>query len=334
MRSRQRGSGRSPANKEANIKVFITGASGFIGSHLAEALRDAGHEVTGLASYRSADTHGWLDEIDGVAKVRGDVRDPERMRALIKGHELVYHLAALGGIPGSYDAPRTFMEVNATGTLNVLLAAREAGAKVIHTSTSEVYGSAQYVPMDEKHPINPQSPYAASKFAADALANAFRLSYGLPVVIIRPFNVYGPRQSERAIVPTIIRQVLDESRERVELGNLESCRDLTYVGDTVRGIMLAAGLDDIGPWHIGGGYFTSIGDLARIIMDATGIHKPIISVEAHERPVDSEVRTLKCDATKFTKATGWKPTQPFSTGLSPTIGWFRSRPRPAMGYMV
>ena len=308
---------------------------------MAEALRDAGHEVTGLASYRSADTHGWLDEIDGVAKVRGDVRDPERMRALIKGHELVYHLAALGGIPGSYDAPRTFMEVNATGTLNVLLAAREAGAKVIHTSTSEVYGSAQYVPMDEKHPINPQSPYAASKVAADALANAFRLSYGLPVVIVRPFNVYGPRQSARAITPTIIRQVLDKDCNQIVLGNLEACRDLTHVGDTVRGFMLAAFFGDrrsavlgYGPWHIGGGYFTSIGDLARIIMDATGIHKPIVSVEARSRPVDSEVRTLKCDATKFRNATGWKPIQPFSKGLNPTIEWFRSRPRPASGYMV
>lgn len=318
------------------MKVFVTGADGFIGSHLVEALRDRGDDVTGLALYNSFDSFGWMDEIDGIRKVRGDIRDAEQMRALTAGHDIVFHLAALISVPHSYDCPRAYLDTNVTGTLSVLMAARDAGAKVVHTSTSEVYGTAQYTPMDEKHPINPQSPYAASKVAADALARSFALSYGMEIVTLRPFNTYGPRQSERAIVSTLVRQFLDPACAVVEIGNGDAARDLTYVADTVSAFLHAAGTDEPGPWNAGTGTVTTVMDLARIVSDATRVRKPVVTSQDRMRPEASEVRALVCDATAFRSATGWRPGYvPLSRGLDETIEWWRSRtPRRDMAYVA
>ncbi|HDZ39048.1 MAG TPA: NAD-dependent epimerase/dehydratase family protein, partial [Marinobacter sp.] len=279
------------------MKAFVTGADGFIGSHLCEALRDAGHEVTGLALYNSFDSYGWLDEVEGVEKVRGDIRDAEQMRRLIKGHDTVFHLAALISVPDSYLRPRSYIDTNVMGTLNILEAARDAGSKVIHTSTSEVYGTAQYTPMDEKHPINPQSPYAASKVAADALVKAYHLSYDLPCVILRPFNTYGPRQSERAVVATIIRQALDPMCGTIELGNLSAVRDLTYVADTVLALhKCGAGLP-LDTYICGSGWGWSVAEIAEKVVEITGCHKPIRETIGRKRPDASEVDVLVCKKT-------------------------------------
>lgn len=301
------------------MKAFVTGADGFIGSHLCELLRDEGYSVTGLAHYNSFDSFGWLDEIEGVEKVLGDVRDTENMLRLIHGHEIVFHLAALIAIPDSYDRPRSYVDTNVTGTLNVLMAARATAAKVVHTSTSEVYGTAQYTPMDEKHLLNPQSPYAASKAAADALANSFRLSYGLPIVTLRPFNTYGPRQSERAVIARIIRQELDPDQKSIVLGNLSPERDFTYVTDTARAFLAASRLDS-GLFNAGSGKAISIQKLADKV--AT---KPIKSTSDRYRPAASEVDRLQCDAAALVTAADWRPTVSLDEGLLRTMAWRRSR---------
>ena len=304
------------------MKAFVSGADGFIGSHLCEALRDAGHEVTGLALYNSFDTYGWLDEVEGVEKVRGDIRDAEQMRRLIKGHDTVFHLAALISVPDSYLRPRSYIDTNVMGTLNILEAARDAGSKVIHTSTSEVYGTAQYTPMDEGHPINPQSPYAASKVAADALVKAYHLSYDLPCVILRPFNTYGPRQSERAVVATIIRQALDPMCEAVELGNLEAKRDLTYVTNTVAAFLKASELT--GTYNVGMGKTVSVGVLATRIMRIVGQQKRISKILERIRPDSSEVEYLNSETCKL-RVAGWQPDVDLEEGLERTIDWWRKR---------
>ncbi len=312
------------------MKAFVTGADGFIGSHLCEALRDAGHEVTGLALYNSFDTYGWLDEVEGVEKVRGDIRDAEQMRRLIKGHEVVFHLAALISVPDSYLRPRSYIDTNVMGTLNILEAARDAGSKVIHTSTSEVYGTAQYTPMDEKHPINPQSPYAASKVAADALVKAYHLSYGLPCVILRPFNTYGPRQSERAVVATIIRQALDPMCPAVMLGETRAIRDFVYVTDTAAAFVAAISIDDIGPFNISTGDGEAISGLADLVSKTVG--KPTGMAckgtgwqDARMRPPKSEVWELCGNSDTFSGCTSWSANVRLNEGIRRTIDWWRKR---------
>ena len=309
------------------MKAFVTGADGFIGSHLCEALRDAGHDVTGLALYNSFDSFGWLDEVEGIAKVRGDVRDAEQMRALIKGHEIVFHLAALISVPHSYDAPRAFVDTNIAGTLNVLLAARDAGAKVIHTSSSEVYGTAQYVPQDEAHPINPQSPYAASKVAADALVRSFVLSYGMGAVILRPFNTYGPRQSERAVIGSICRQLADPRCKGVEIGNPHAVRDFVFIADTVRAYLAAMRLTG-GIYNVATGRGTRIKELP-----LTG--RRVYLASERMRPVSSEVDWLVGNASAFAEATQWGPRINVIEGFARTLDWWRSRPyRKDMAYVA
>ncbi|HDZ73717.1 MAG TPA: NAD-dependent epimerase/dehydratase family protein [Aurantimonas coralicida] len=310
-------------------KAFVTGADGFIGSHLCEALRDQGDEVTGLALYNSFDSFGWLNEVEGVEKVRGDVRDADQMRYLIgnRSTDIVFHLAALVSVPYSFEAPQSFIDTNVTGTLNVLLAAGHIGAKVIHTSTSEVYGSVPDKAINEDMPLAPQSPYAASKVAADALVRSFYRSYGLPAVILRPFNTYGPRQSERAVVATIIRQALDPECRRIELGNLHATRDLTYVDDMVRAFLAVAGINAYGVYNAGGGVIINVRDLGELIKALTGCDKSILSGMADRiRPEASEVVALKADATRLTKRTGWRPKVPPGEGMKRTIDWWRSRP--------
>lgn len=300
------------------MKAFVTGACGFIGSHLAEALVKKGHDVTAMAIYSARDTFGWLDECEGMRKVRGDVRDAEQMRRLIQGHEIVFHLAALGSVPYSYEAPYSVFETNVGGTRNVLEACREAGAKLIHTSTSEVYGTAVYTPQDEKHPIQAQSPYAASKYAADLFVNAYTLTYGMETVTLRPFNTYGPRQSERAVIPSIIRQYL--TADSVNLGNVWTRRDFTYVDDTVQAFLFAAPLT--GVWNAGFGESITIHDVARKVCGGT---KLIEFSENRTRPEESEVGALVADASAFTRKTGWKPTISLDDGIQKTIDWWRSR---------
>ena len=293
------------------MKVFVTGADGFIGSHLVEALRDRGDEVTGLALYNSFDSFGWMDEIDGIRKVRGDVRDAEHMRALIAGHDIVFHLAALISVPHSFTSPRAFVDTNVTGTLNVLLAARDAGAKVVNTSTSEVYGTALYTPMDETHPKCPQSPYAASKVAADALVMSFAASYGMENVILRPFNTYGPRQSERAVIASICRQVADG--ETVTIGNANAVRDFVYVTDTVAAFLAVSSLTDR-VLNAATGVGTRIGDLA----GGAGLDP------ARLRPDDAEVEVLIGDASSLMRDTYWCPTVSVADGFARTLAWWRS----------
>ncbi len=307
------------------MKAFVTGADGFIGSHLCEALRDAGHDVTGLALYNSFDSYGWLDEVEGVEKVRGDIRDAEQMRRLIKGHDTVFHLAALISVPDSYLRPRSYIDTNVMGTLNILEAARDAGSKVIHTSTSEVYGTAQYTPMDEGHPINPQSPYAASKVAADALVKSYHLSYDLPCVILRPFNTYGPRQSERAVVATIIRQALDPVYKTIHLGNMMVERDFNYVEDTAGAFLAVQKLDKFGVYNVGMTDVWQIGQVGRMVVRATNCGKHLTTGRDRIRPLKSEVAALCGDASHLHDATGWNPTMPFEIGLDHTIAWWRKR---------
>lgn len=295
------------------MRIFVTGADGFIGSHLVEALRDRGDEVTGLALYNSFDSFGWMDEIDGIRKVRGDVRDAEHMRALIAGHDIVFHLAALISVPHSFTSPRAFVDTNVTGTLNVLMAARDAGAKVVNTSTSEVYGTALYTPMDETHPKCPQSPYAASKVAADALVMSFAASYGMENVILRPFNTYGPRQSERAVIASVCRQLA--SGDEVLMGNQDAVRDFVYVSDTVAAFLAVAKLSGR-VFNAATGVGTRIGDLAcNARLDPVRL-----------RPDDAEVEVLIGDATSLMRETDWRPTVSVADGFDRTLDWWRSRP--------
>lgn len=302
------------------MKAFVTGACGFIGSHLAETLVREGHDVTAMAIYSARDTFGWLDEctVLGMRKVRGDVRDAEQIRRFIKGHDIVFHLAALGSVPYSYEAPYSVFETNVGGTRNVLEACREAGAKLVHTSTSEVYGTALYTPQDEKHPLRAQSPYAASKCAADLFVNAYTLTYGMDTVTLRPFNTYGPRQSERAVIPSIIRQHLHA--DRVQLGNVWTKRDFTYVDDTVQAFLRAAPLT--GVWNAGSGESVTIHDVARMICGGT---KQIEFINERARPEESEVGTLQADAAGFNSKTGWNPAVSLEDGLKRTVEWWRSR---------
>jgi NAD dependent epimerase/dehydratase len=315
-------------------RVFVTGADGFIGSHLAAKLVGAGAEVTALAQYNSFDHFGWIDDLDSSVRSamrleRGNVGDAGQMRALCRSQDVVFHLAALIAIPFSYSAPATYVHTNVEGTCNVLQACLDADVgRVVHTSTSEVYGTAQFVPITEAHPLNAQSPYAASKIGGDMIALSFAKSFQLPVVVLRPFNTYGPRQSERAVISTIIRQVLDPSCDAISLGDLSPKRDFTFVADTAAAFMAAASLDDthIGSvFNAGSGQMITIGDIVERIKAATGSAKPVRLEEKRHRPENSEVMALQADSSKLAAASGWSPEVSLSAGVSQTIEWWRVR---------
>ena len=306
-------------------RVLVTGAGGFIGSHLSERLVEAGAVVRAFVHYNSAGTRGWLDEsplCDKMEVVAGDVTDRDSVGEAIEGVNIVFHLAALIGIPYSYHAPVSYLHTNAEGTLNVLQASLKAGVeKVLHTSTSEVYGTAQYVPIDEKHPLQGQSPYSATKIAADQLAEAFHRSYGLPVIIVRPFNTFGPRQSARAVIPTIIVQAL--SSDRIRLGHLAPTRDFNFINNTVEGfIRIAESPNAIGEVvNIGSGREISIGELAHCIMKILNKQLVLEEDERRIRPDGSEVDRLLADNTKICILAEWMPRYSLEEGLQITVEW-------------
>lgn len=311
-------------------KVLVTGADGFIGSHLAEMLVREGCRVRAFVLYNSFNSWGWMDRVpkDILAEVEiwtGDIRDPNGVRKAVQGTNTVYHLAALIGIPFSYHSPDLYVDTNIKGTLNILQACRDLGVnRVAVTSTSEVYGTAQYVPIDEKHPLQGQSPYSASKIGADKIAESFHLSFGLPVVTVRPFNTYGPRQSARAVIPTIITQLL-RGGGRVKLGSLHTTRDLNYVEDICRGFLALAQCDAaVGKVvNVGSGREITIGDLAAAIAKLMDRDMEITTDDERIRPADSEVERLLCDNRLMQSLTGWAPVVSLEEGLRRTIDWFR-----------
>jgi NAD dependent epimerase/dehydratase len=310
-------------------RVLVTGAGGFIGSHLTEALVEAGASVRALVHYNSRNDWGLLEMLpvgikDAVEVVAGDIRDPFMVKSAVRGCDAVFHLASLIAIPYSYTAPASYVATNVTGAVNVLQAALACDvAKVVHTSTSEVYGTALYTPIDEKHPLQGQSPYSASKIGADKIAESYYLSFGLNVATIRPFNTYGPRQSARAVIPTIITQAL--SQEQIELGSLTPVRDLTFVRDTVDGFIKVAESDEAAGKviNIGNGAGISIGDLAQKILAAMGVDKKIVSSQKRVRPAKSEVMKLLCDNRTAAELIGWQPQTNIEQGLRTTIEFYR-----------
>lgn len=311
-------------------KVLVTGADGFIGSHLTEELVKKGYEVKAFAFYNSFNTWGWLDSLDRdvmehVEVFTGDIRDPHGVKTAMTGCDAVFHLAALIGIPFSYHSPDAYVDTNIKGTLNVLQAARELETeRVLVTSTSEVYGTAQYVPIDEKHPFQGQSPYSATKIGADRLAESFYRSFNLPVSIVRPFNTYGPRQSARAVIPTIITQLL-AGNEVIKLGSLSPTRDFNFVKDTANGFIAICESDKtIGEEiNIATGEEISIGDLADELIRQINPKARIICDEERLRPENSEVNRLLGSNEKIKTLTDWKQNWSFSEGLSETIEWMR-----------
>lgn len=311
-------------------KVLVTGADGFIGSHLTEELVKKGYEVRAFAYYNSFNTWGWLDTLPEdimkyVEVFTGDIRDPNGVRTAMQGTDEVFHLAALIAIPFSYHSPDSYVDTNIKGTLNVLQAARDLDVqKIMVTSTSEVYGTAQYVPIDEKHPYQGQSPYSATKIGADRLAESFYRSFELPVAIVRPFNTYGPRQSARAVIPTIITQLLAGKTE-IKLGSLTPTRDFNYVKDTAAGFIAIAESDKtVGQEiNIATGTEISIGDLANEIISQINPNAKIICDEDRLRPDKSEVNRLLGDNTKIKALTDWEQKYTFSQGIAETIEWLR-----------
>ena len=317
------------------MTVLVTGADGFIGSHLTEALVRAGHKVRASVYYNSFNSWGWLDQCDPEVKgnfevFAGDIRDPHGVKVAMKGCDEVLHLAALIAIPYSYHSPDTYLDTNVRGTLNVLQAARELGVRrVIHTSTSEVYGTAKFVPITEDHPLQGQSPYSASKIGADQFALSFFTSFGTPVTVVRPFNTYGPRQSARAVIPTIITQIAGGQRH-IKLGALHPTRDFNYVADTVAGF-LAALRTDRGAGEVvnlGSNFEVSIGDTARIIAEVMGADIEIVTDDQRLRPEKSEVDRLWASNAKAAELLGWQPgyagLDGFRRGLAETAEWFLS----------
>lgn len=311
--------------------VLVTGADGFIGSHLTEQLVKEGHQVKAFAYYNSFNTWGWLDTLpkDVMKEVEvftGDVRDPNGVKESMKGMDEVYHLAALIAIPFSYHSPDTYVDTNIKGTLNVLQAARELEtSRLLVTSTSEVYGTAQYVPIDEEHPYQGQSPYSATKIGADRLAESFYRSFNMPISIVRPFNTYGPRQSARAVIPTIITQLL-AGKEEIELGSLTPTRDFNFVKDTANGfIEIAKSPNTIGEEiNIATQDEISIGQLAEELIKQINPNAKIICDEQRLRPENSEVNRLLGSSEKIKKLTNWKPSYTFEEGLAETIEFFRN----------
>lgn len=315
------------------MKVLLTGADGFIGSHLAEALVKQGHTLTALVMYNSFDSWGWLDDLPAEIKseinvVSGDVRDPRHMSSIAVGQEAICHLAALIAIPYSYVAPDQYVQTNIQGTLNLLNAARSANvAKFLHTSTSEVYGTAKYVPIDENHPLQGQSPYSASKIGADQLTYSYHSAFELNTLIVRPFNTFGPRQSTRAVIPTIISQVVSNS-DHISLGSLTPTRDFTYIDDTVSGFIRA--LDENvrsgETVNLGTGFEISIGDLAKVIFKLMGRELNVAEDSVRQRPSGSEVERLLSDNSKAKELLNWSPSlsglEGLTIGLQKTIEWF------------
>lgn len=313
------------------MKVLITGAAGFIGSHLAEHCVELGYTVKAFVRYNSRNDRGWLEHSrykNEIEIITGDIRDYDSIFNAMKGCDTVFHLAALIGIPYSYITPLGYIKTNIEGAYNVLQAAKEQNLEnVLITSTSETYGTAQYVPIDEKHPMVGQSPYSASKIAADQLAISYYRSFGLPVKIVRPFNVYGPRQSSRAIIPTIIIQILN-GLKKIKLGNLTPTRDFSYVKDTVKGFIEILRSEKLfcEITNIGMNEDISIGDLAKYIAELMNTKIKIVSDEERIRPQGSEVERLVCDNSKLLANTNWKPEYNLRQGLLETIEWLKSHP--------
>jgi NAD dependent epimerase/dehydratase len=316
------------------MRLLITGADGFIGSHLTESMVRDGHEVLAFVLYNSFGSRGWLDacapDVEGHFEVfAGDVRDPYGVRTAMRQCDAVLHLAALIAIPYSYHSPDTYVDTNVKGTLNILQAARDLGvSRVIHTSTSEVYGTARFVPITEDHPLQGQSPYSASKIGADHLALSFHFSFDTPVVVLRPFNTYGPRQSARAVIPTIVTQIAAGDRQ-IRLGSLDTTRDFSYVTDTVSGFAAALTADNVlgEVVNIGSNFEVSIGDTARLIADIMGAEIDLVTEEERVRPEKSEVYRLKASTTKAQDLLGWQPryagADGFRAGLAETVAWFQ-----------
>ena len=315
------------------MRILVTGADGFIGSHLSEALVRAGHDVRAFVLYNSFGSWGWLDrcapEVTGNFEVfMGDVRDANGVRTAMHSCDAVLHLAALIGIPYSYHSPATYVDTNVVGTLNVVQAARDLGVRqVVHTSTSEVYGTARFVPITEAHPLQGQSPYSASKIGADHIALSYYLSFGTPVTVVRPFNTYGPRQSARAVIPTIITQIASGQRQ-IKLGAMTPTRDFNFVADTVAGFMAALSCEKAHGEviNLGSNFEISVGDTARAIASQMGADVEWVCDEQRLRPVKSEVERLWADNKKARELLGWSPAfgglEGFQRGLDQTIAWF------------
>jgi len=309
------------------MRILVTGADGFIGSHLTEMLASRGHQIKALSLYNSFNTWGWLDDIevsDNIEILSGDILDPYLCSEITKDIDLIYHLAALIAIPYSYQAPNSYIDTNIKGTANICLAAKENSVKrIIHTSTSEVYGTAKYVPIDENHPLQAQSPYSASKIGADAMAMSFFNAYNLPLTIVRPFNTYGPRQSARAVIPTIITQIAS-GISNIKLGDVSPTRDFNYVEDTCRGFIATAKAEStVGETlNIGSNREISILDTAQIIKEIMDSDAELIVDETRIRPENSEVFRLWCDNSKIESMTGFKPTVDINEGLKRTVEWF------------
>lgn len=309
------------------LKILVTGADGFIGSHLTELLLSKGYKVRALAQYNSFNSWGWLDDVtnsENLEVVTGDIRDPHFCKEIVKGIDIIYHLAALIAIPYSYVAPDSYVDTNVKGTLNICQAAKDAGGiRVIHTSTSEVYGTALYVPIDEKHPKQPQSPYSASKIGADMMAMSFYNAFSLPVTVARPFNTYGPRQSARAIIPTIITQIASGLKQ-IKLGDITPTRDFNFVKDTARGFLaLAESENTIGKEiNIASNFEISMGDTLNLIKSIMGSDVEFITDEQRIRPEKSEVFRLWGENRLIKELTGWQPKYSIETGLRETVEWF------------
>lgn len=312
-----------------NKRVLVTGAEGFIGSHLTELLVEMGAQVTALVQYNSFNNWGWLDSLepkikDNIRIYTGDIREYDNISKVVKGQQVVMHLAALIAIPYSYQSPAAYVRTNVEGTMNVMQACLDFGVeRVVHTSTSEVYGSARYVPIDENHPLQGQSPYSASKIGADKIAESFFCSFNLPVATIRPFNTFGPRQSARAVIPTIISQAL--AGQKIKLGSMHPTRDFTYVKDTATGFVKVAEADQaIGEViNIGSNYEISIGDLVTKIVSITGNKAEVEFDDQRTRPEKSEVNRLWANNEKAKQIVGWKPTYSLEQGLIETIQWLK-----------
>jgi len=314
------------------VKILVTGADGFIGSHVVETLVKSGHDVRAFVLYNSFNSWGWLDESDksirdSIDIFAGDIRDPHGVDKAVEKQEVILNLAALIAIPYSYHSPDTYIDTNIKGTLNILQAARRHGVKrVVQTSTSEVYGTAQYIPIDEAHPLHPQSPYAATKVGADQLALSFHASFDVPVGILRPFNTYGPRQSARAVIPTIISQLANKSK--VKLGSLSPTRDFSFVQDTANGFLAAAQSDAIvgQTINLGSGFEISIKETAETIARLMNTKLELVDDEQRVRPENSEVERLHASIEKAKTLLGWQPELKglagFETGLEKTIEWF------------
>jgi NAD dependent epimerase/dehydratase len=327
-----------------NKRILLTGADGFIGSHLTEALVRAGYSTRAFVHYNSFNSWGWLDhcgaDVVGQFEVfAGDIRDPSGVRNAMQGCDIVLHLAALIAIPYSYHSPDTYVDTNVKGTLNLLQAARDLNvSRIVHTSTSEVYGTARFVPITEEHPLQGQSPYSATKIAADQLAYSFYASFGLPVVTVRPFNTYGPRQSARAVIPTIITQIASGNR-RIKLGATSPTRDFNYVADTVAGFVYAMesheGIGEV--INLGSNYEISVGETARLVAEIMKVDIEIESDEARLRPANSEVERLWADNSKAADILNWTPKyaglEGLRGGLQKTVDWF-SDPSNLMRYKV